>query len=995
MRVWRDEREMGLLRRNYRILGSVLTVGVVIGFVVFGVSQRSATGEEGEVLKPGVEASEPGVAWKTLPDLPDEHGFAGPFAGVHKDTLIVAGGANFPDGVPWHPTKDGWRSPKVYHDRIFVLGKDEGGAPKSAWSIASVKLPEPVGYGVSFSTPGGVLCVGGESQSHTRDEATKTITSKKGLSDRVFVLRVGPEGKAEVATKLVYPEESEASARELPSLPRPVTAATGALVGDFAYVVGGDSGDGATQTFWRLDLSKRQRPKADRETAASDGPAWMWEELPAWPGPARTHAIAAAQSDGFESCLFVFSGRRHVDGKFEIFEDVYKFQPGRKEWSRLPDIVVHGEESARSVMAGVGIKQGEFHILVIGGARGDVLLRNEEGLPREIAAAKAAGDGALVAKLTAEKNSLYDRHVGFSRDILAFNAVDGTWRKLSEFPSLERPPTGPDVGPTDRVPTGSHVTTVAVKWGDRIVIPSGEISPGVRSTKVWSGQYDRGDVGFGTLNWSILGIYLAALVALGFVFARRGSSADDYFTAKGRVPWWAAGLSIFGTMLSAITYLSLPARTYGTNWTWFIYNMGHVLTVPVIIFAFLPFFRRLRVTSAYQYLEARFDAGVRLFASASFILFQFGRMGIVVLLPALALEAATGIGRLECIVIMGVLSTLYTVLGGIEAVIWTDVLQVFVLVGGAIAAVAIMVADVDGGFGGAVSAAWEAGKFDLVTNFRSHDLSFMKDGLAVMLLGAIFQASLPYVSDQAVIQRYMTVPTEAHARRAIWTNALLIIPSSILFFGVGSLLFIFYQSNPSSLVPLDKADQIFPWFITTEMPAGLAGLVIAGVFAAAMSSLDSSMHSIATAVTTDFYVRFAGEVDEGRRLRFARVLTIILGIVGTFSAVLMASLDIKYLWDAFIGIIGLLLGTLGGLFALGIFTTRTHALHAWIGVLASGSALVWAKKIAGLNSLMDGFLSLTACLTAGILSSYLIPLGKKDVTGLTLKSINRDERTSS
>jgi SSS family transporter len=924
------------------------------------------------------------VRWTALPPIPDALGFAGPIVGVHDGALIVAGGANFPDGVPWHPAADGGKSRKTYHDRVFVLPASEERGVESRWIQASTRLASPVGYGVCVSTPGGIVSIGGERQDHVRDDATKTYTSTKTISAAVVVLRWDKvKREVRISDRVVFPGESEGEVRALPPLPEARTNAAGTLVGDHIYVLAGEDPNGASDKAWRLDLSKR---------LATETSPWAWEQLPAWPGPARTHALAVAQSDGRETCVFLFSGRSKDEAGYHVYSDAYKLRPDSKRWTRLGDIRVDGDAVARCVMAGSAIAEGSGHVLVIGGAAGDVLMRRESEIPREIAAAKDAGDAKRVARLSAESDRLYDRHSGFGRDVLSYSAVTDAWSKVGEFPSGDRAPTGPNVGPDDLTATGSQVTTTAVRWRGGMVVASGEIAPGVRTRKVWTGKIDLGDVSFGTANWAVLSLYLVAIVWMGFRFASRSSTTDDYFTASGRIPWWAAGLSIFGTMLSAITYLSIPARAFGTDWSWFLVNMGIVATAPIVLFAFLPFFRKLKVTSAYEYLGVRFDGSVRCFGSASFICFQIGRMGVVVLLPALALSAVTGIDILFCIVVMGVLSTLYTVLGGIEAVIWTDVLQVVVLVGGALAAVVIIVVQVDGGFGGIIDTAWNANKLDLMTDFERHDLSWAKDGILVILLGAVFNSILPYISDQAVIQRYMSVADESQARRAIWTNAILTIPASVLFFFVGTALWVFYRSSPEALVPIEKADQLFPWFIAQEMPAGLAGLVIAGVFAATMSSLDSSMHSISTVLTTDFYRRFRPHASELQRLRFARAAIVVLGVVGTFSALLMAQLDIKYLWDAFMSIMGLFLGTLGGLFTLGIFTRRPTALHAWIGVFASAGVLYVTKFHTDLHFLLNGVLSLGTCVVVGVIMSRVIPVSGHDVRGLTIYDLRDKHR---
>ncbi len=486
---------------------------------------------------------------------------------------------------------------------------------------------------------------------------------------------------------------------------------------------------------------------------------------------------------------------------------------------------------------------------------------------------------------------------------------------------------------------------------------------------------------FGLVNGIVLGVYLALLVAMGVYFARRAGTAQDFFLAGGRMPWWAAGLSIFATMLSAITYLSIPATAYASDWTRFLVNMGIPLIAPIVIFFFLPFYRKLRVTSAYEYLENRFDVSLRLLGSASFILFQLGRMGIVLLLPALALSAVTGLHLFLCIALMGLLSTLYTVLGGMEAVIWTDVIQVVVLIGGALAALGIIAADIPGGFGQIVTEAAEHDKWNLIN--PGWDL--YSDSLFVIFLGMVFTNLLPYTTDQAVVQRYMTTPTEQSARNAIWTGALLAVPASILFFFLGTALFVFYQHFPDRLATLERPDQLLPWFIVREMPAGLGGLVIAGVFAAAMSSLDSSIHSITTAVTTDFFKRFRPDREEKQWLGLARRIVFILGVLGTVSAMLISTLDLRALWGLFLDITGLFLGTLGGLFILGIFTRRTTAFHAWIGALASAATLAYCTFFTSINGLLFGAIGTLTCVGAGWLSSRIARREqKKDVGEVTI-----------
>jgi SSS family transporter len=888
-------------------------------------------------------ATNDNLKWKPLPDLPGGFGVAGPFAGTHNDTLIIAGGANFPDGVPWRPTADGGTSAKVYHDTIHVVTKDS----LNTITEAKARLPQVLGYGVSISTSDGLLCIGGE----WREDG---VTHR---SAKVFALS--------------YDSGQVTIDENYPPLPKSTTAAAGALIGNTIYIAGGDSGKGATRNFWSLDLAKRNTEE------------FKWKELSPWDGPARTHLLAASQNDGSADCLYIFSGRmKDSQGQWHMLSDAHKYNPKTGKWKKVSDIQAKGDTQPRCVMAGTAASVGTNSLLLFGGADGKRFI-TLEGLSAQITAAKAAGNQQAAAALNAEKQKIQDAHDGFSRNILLYNTVTDRWQKFADFKESSRSATAP--GATERIPIGSHVTTTAVQWGNSIIIPTGESSPGIRTKNIWKIDLPKQNEDFGTANWIVMVSYMGVLIGIGIYFSRKNNSAEDYFLAGRRVVWWAAGLSIFSTMLSAITYLSIPAKAYATNWTWFIFNMTIPVMAPVIIYCFLPFYRRLGITSIYEYLEMRFSTGLRKLGSASFAIFQLARMGIVILLPALALSSVTGWDVIYCIITMGVLSTTYTVLGGIEAVIWTDVIQTIVLVGGAFVAFFVIVGEVDGGFSAIIETASGQGKFEMVNT----DFSFVSgiDTIWVIIIGGIFAQILSYGTDQAVVQRYLTTPTEKEAAKAIWTNSALSVPLSVLFFGVGTALFVYFQQQPSNLEPISTIDQIFPHFILHQMPAGLAGLVIAGVFAAAMSSLDSSMHSIATAFTTDFLSK---DRDSESLLKLAKRITLVLGVLGTVSAIYIASQDSKNLWDTLMGYVGLILGTLGGLFTLAIFTNRTASVHAWTGVIVAAAVLYYVKFHTDAHPLIIGAVGTVTCFLSGWIASLIIPAQTKNLDGLTWTKLNHN-----
>ena len=876
--------------------------------------------------------------WSQLPELPpapgqtQQAGLAGAFSGVHHNALIIAGGANFPDAAPWEG------GTKVWWDDIYVLEKTAGGAYQ--WHTdPQFKLPVPLAYGVSVSTDEGLLCVGGNNE--------------KEVSDKVYLLSWNPAAK-------------QISVEEKPSMPVPLSMMAGAKVNQTVYLAGGQETNvsAATKTFLSLSLDD-----------------FTWQTLPAWPGPPRVVPVAASQSNGLNDCFYLFSGRNPgPDQRTEILTDAYRYNPADNQWTKISDVspsgtlpagrqvppsdVMSQEDKPVAVMAGTAVASGANHILVFGGADGRIF-RQLEDLDQQIAEAK---DTATAASFIRQKLAVHTTHPGFSRDILSYNTVTDTWNHIGKLPE------------------GSQVTTNAIRWNEAIVIPSGEIRPGVRTPTIRKATVVVTHA-FGWLNYSVVAIYLLLLVGMGMYFSRREDSTDDYFKAGGRVPWWAAGLSIFGTQLSAITFMAVPAKSFATDWAMFLFNLTIIMVAPLIVYVFLPFYRRLNITTAYEYLEKRFNVASRLIGGLMFIALQFGRIGIVLFLPSIALSVVTGIDVSVCILLMGVLSIVYTVLGGIEAVIWTDVLQVVVLLGGALLCLVMIPMEVEGGFSAVMNIAISNNKFHIF-NF---DIDLTSPTFWVVVFGGIGANIISYGSDQTVVQRFLTTKDEKSAADSIWTSALLVIPASILFFGIGTALYAFYQLYPNLMnaVSLDNADAILPYYIVTQLPQGVAGLLIAGIFAAAMSSLDSSMNSIATVITTDFYQRFSPDATERSSLRIAKWTTAIVGVSGTAFALLMATWDIKSLWDQLNTFIGLFAGGLGGLFLLGMFTRKTNGVGAVVGLVASAVVQLVVKAYTPISFLLYTFTGIVSCIVIGYIVSLLVKQPPKDLNRLTIHSIHR------
>lgn len=462
-------------------------------------------------------------------------------------------------------------------------------------------------------------------------------------------------------------------------------------------------------------------------------------------------------------------------------------------------------------------------------------------------------------------------------------------------------------------------------------------------------------------------VYLAGVVGLGCACARKSRSVGGFTAAGGALPAWAIGLSIFGTFLSSNTFLGVPGKAFGSNWGAFAFS----LSLPVAAFLaaryFVPFYRESGAISAYEHLEKRFGGWARTYAVAGYLLMQVARVGTVMLGIGLVLHALTGWSMAAIISITGALVTLYTLLGGIEAVIWTDVLQSIVLMAGAIAIVLLLIFGMPGGPGEAISFAAAGGKFSLG--------GFSPDPTAevfwVVLLYGVFINLGNFGIDQNYVQRYHAARSERAAARSVWLGAALYIPISALFFFIGSSLFSYYHAHPTmlsevrtqvatqelerrgdeptearvthlaaTLTDQDIGDRVLPHFIAHGLPTGVAGLLIAAVVAAAMSSIDTSLNSSATVLLSDVYRRHvrpaAGEAES---MRVLRASTLVCGAVGTGAA--LALIDEDSVLDAWWRLQGIFAGGMLGLFLLGLIARRAGNAAAAAGVIVGVLVIAW------------------------------------------------------
>ena len=414
--------------------------------------------------------------------------------------------------------------------------------------------------------------------------------------------------------------------------------------------------------------------------------------------------------------------------------------------------------------------------------------------------------------------------------------------------------------------------------------------------------------------------------------------------------------------------MTIPAKAYTTDWTYYpMLWMILLVSFPVIKY-YLPYFRKLNVTSAYEILEKRFNLFTRMLASTLFCVFMIVRMAIVLYLPSLALTAVTGIDIYLCIVLMGLITIIYCTMGGVTAVIWGDVVQGLILVFGAIFAVVYLAMGTEGGISGYIDIALENDKLRLF-DFSS---SWSQATWWVIILGGLANNLISYTSDQTVIQRYLTTSDEKSAGRSILINGVMSVFVSVAFYMIGTGLYTFYKTHPAELdVTMQQSDAIFPFFMMSQMPAGVAGALIAAIFAATMSTISSNINSVATAFSIDFWKRFRPSTSDTRLVVIARWASVVSGMIGLLLALFMATWEIQSFLDFFNEALGLLTSGLGGLFFIAVFMKRVKGYAALTGFIVGEAVVFWMSKNTDANFLLFGAIGMAV----SIVVAWLLSLG--------------------
>lgn len=489
-----------------------------------------------------------------------------------------------------------------------------------------------------------------------------------------------------------------------------------------------------------------------------------------------------------------------------------------------------------------------------------------------------------------------------------------------------------------------------------------------------------------TIDIIIFIVYLLGIVLFGISFYQKERTSGDYSTGSGTLPSWAIGLSIFATFVSSISFLALPGIAFLSNWNAFVFS----LSIPVAIFMaikfFIPLYRKVGSPSGYTFLEERFGPWAKNYVASFWLLTQVMRVAVILYLLALPMFVILGWDMRIIITVTGISVMIYSIFGGIKAVIWTDAIQAIILISGAVFTLAVLIFSLPEGPAQYFEVAAAFDKF----SFGSFGLSLTESTFWVVFIYGIFINLQNYGIDQNYIQRYMSARNAKEAISSAFGGGLLYIPVSLLFFMIGTGLFVYYNIYPDLLPPeyreAGMSDSVFPYFIVNGLPVGMTGLLIASIFAAGMSTISTSLNSGATVILSDFYMRYTKrqvtEEESVRVLYIASAVICILGILISFYIIRVESaLDIW--WN----LAGIFSGGMLGLFLLGFFSRKVTNIPAIVGVIIGLLVIIWMSlspayfegNLDRLQNPLHSYLTIVVGTLVIFLTGFLISLlgGKK------------------
>jgi len=443
----------------------------------------------------------------------------------------------------------------------------------------------------------------------------------------------------------------------------------------------------------------------------------------------------------------------------------------------------------------------------------------------------------------------------------------------------------------------------------------------------------------GAIDTAILILYGIILVGMGVYYFRKSKTSEQFMVAGRGIPAWAAGLAVMSAYTSSISYIAVPGKAFDSNWHPLIFALCALPVTWFVTKYVVPYYRKKNIISVYAYLEEKMGEWARIYASFSFVLFMIGRTAVILYLSSLLLSSFITVDIRFIIVIIGIVTIVYTLMGGMEAVIWTDVMQSVIMIGGIIFIGYLLTKEVFARPDFLIQNAFDTNKFSL----GDTSFSLTSRTIWVMIIYGLTENVRNLIADQNYTQKYCSVPDEKKAKKSVWIAMLIYLPLTAIFLYIGTALFAYY-SGPNNILgeTVTKGDQVFPFFIATQLPVGLKGLIIAAILAASMSTIDSALNCSATVLFVDYYKKyFRPDVSEKKSVVFLRLSTVIWGLLGIVFALLMIStvsaLDI---WWQIAGIFG---GGILGLFFLGIFNVKITKTQGIISVAFSILIILWGS----------------------------------------------------
>lgn len=452
--------------------------------------------------------------------------------------------------------------------------------------------------------------------------------------------------------------------------------------------------------------------------------------------------------------------------------------------------------------------------------------------------------------------------------------------------------------------------------------------------------------GFTWIDIAVLVIYMLGVLITGIHFSKRKMQGKEFFKSDGSVPWFVTSVSIFATIISPLSFLSLAGKSYEGTWLLWFAQMGTLIAIPLTIKYLLPIYARLEIDTAYHYLEIRFKSpALRVLGAVMFVIFQLGRMAIVMYLPCVALGKLANINVDVLIIAMGAISIIYSYTGGLKAVLWTDFIQGVILLGGIALTLIYIICKLDSGVADMTTALTSGGRFlsdrDQLLNWSN----LLGTSILVTLIGGGLTTFCTYISSQDIVQRFTTTTNVKHLTKMTIGNGLLSIVCASLFYMIGTALYLYYQQHPEAITDVfrNSQDKVVVYFITYELPVGVTGIILAALYAAAQSSISTGINSIATSWVMDVQTKLSPNLSYERQTKIAKYISLAIGIFAVAVAMYLARMDVKSAYELFKAFLGQALGALAGVFILGAFTRKTSALGAFSAFIAATAVILYCN----------------------------------------------------